>query len=258
MITGINTDISFNGATYHVQTEDKGRLNPIIESLVYMRGAILVAKRTSYAKELENGLPEERLQAMLEKQHRTILAVINAGRIQELVEKLGKPRKEELTTYSPPPTPPLPPTLPEVLPHILTKDPPANLPSSVISKSESQPLFAEFDLDKIIFDYLQTDAEEEKVEIRLHGNTDFYAGDVVILQIEVVRGKTQPLAGIPIIVKIIGTSFKPQIYSGRTGPDGIAVMPVVLPNFTAGSAAVVVQSSSEVGDAEVKHLIRRR
>ena len=90
MITGFNTDISCNGTTYHVQTEDKGRSNPIIESLVYVRGAILAAKRFSYARELQSGLGEEQLQMMLEKQHRTILAVIKSGRIQELVDRLSK------------------------------------------------------------------------------------------------------------------------------------------------------------------------
>ncbi|MEW6729780.1 MAG: hypothetical protein AB1489_00450 [Acidobacteriota bacterium] len=293
MITGFNTDIAYNGTTYHIQTEDKGESNPIIESLVYVRGAILAAKRTSYAKELRNGLLEEQLQAMLEKQHRTILAVIKAGRIQELVEKLNKQQRSE-NEASELPVPPailakpsiatsLPtqpqvsmPTSPvaqqefsEPLPRSV-EPPSTTLPTAMpgyrtsgsldigISKGDSQPLFAEFDLDKIIFDYLQTDAHEEKLEIHLRGSTDFYAGEVVILQIEVSRGGIQPLPSVPVIVKIIGTAFKPQIYSGRTGPDGVAIMPVTLPNFTAGSAAIVVQSSSEVGEAEIKQLIRRR
>jgi hypothetical protein len=300
MITGFNTDVSYEGTTYHVQTEDKGASNPIIESLIYVRGAILAAKRTSYAKELEHGLVEDQLQTILEKQHRTILAVIRAGRIQELVQKLSKQRVEPgaitgspapAVQFEPPPPQPIqqpsaPATAtaqyaqvdhlaqgPEPEPVITPagnghrtsgslEGEPAKRTSGSLEggpgKGDSQPLFAEFDLDKIIFDYLQTDAQEEKLEIKLRGNNDFYAGEVVTLQIEISRGGIQPLPNVPVIVKIIGTAFKPQIYSGRTGPDGVAIMPVTLPNFTAGSAAIVVQSSSEAGEAEIKQLIRRR
>jgi len=276
MITGFNTDVSYDGTTYHVQTEDKGDANPIILSLVYVRGAILAAKRTSYAKELQSGLTEQQLQSMLEKQHRTILAVIKAGRIQELVEKLNKqksadedPLAEAPKTPSFPIAPPIPiPAIPipQIPNQIVNKSfevptpniaPPINNKEQVVSKSNTQPLFAEFDLDKIIFDYLQTDSQEEKVEINLRGAKDFYAGESVLLQVEVSLANMQALANIPVIVKVIGTAFKPQIYSGRTGPDGVAIMPVNLPQFTAGSAAIVIQSTSDYGEAEVKHLIRR-
>ncbi|MBK7992717.1 MAG: hypothetical protein IPK14_04685 [Blastocatellia bacterium] len=276
MITGFNTDVSYDGTTYHVQTEDKGDANPIILSLVYVRGAILAAKRTSYAKELQGGLTEQQLQSMLEKQHRTILAVIKAGRIQELVEKLSKQKSadEDAIAETPkapsfPVAPPMPiPTIPspQIPNQVVNKNFEVPIPSiptinnnveQVVSKSNTQPLFAEFDLDKIIFDYLQTDSQEEKVEINLRGAKDFYAGEAVLLQVEVSLANMQALANIPVIVKVIGTAFKPQIYSGRTGPDGVAIMPVTLPQFTAGSAAIVIQSTSDYGEAEVKHLIRR-
>lgn len=276
MITGFNTDVSYDGTTYHVQTEDKGDANPIILSLVYVRGAILAAKRTSYAKELQSGLTEQQLQSMLEKQHRTILAVIKAGRIQELVEKLSKQKSsdEDAVAEAPkapsfPVAPPIPiPTIPtpQIPNQIVSKSfevstpgipQPVNNWEQNVSKSNTQPLFAEFDLDKIIFDYLQTDSQEEKVEINLRGTKDFYAGESVLLQVEVSLANMQALANIPVIVKVIGTAFKPQIYSGRTGPDGVAIMPVNLPQFAAGSAAIVIQSTSDYGEAEVKHLIRR-
>lgn len=269
MLTGFNTDISYSGTTYHVQTEDKGEANPMIESLVYVRGAILAAKRTYYLKELQNGISEEQLQSMLEKQHRTILAVIKAGRIQELVEKLNKqrPAQEEGEIAATPVQAPTPPPMPQVKSPVaepVAEAQPA--PVATVRNSGSfesgvrpdmQPLFAEFDLDKIIFEYLQTDHKEEKIEICLLGETEFYAGDSVILQVEVKRNG-QPITGVPVVVKVIGTTFKPQVYTGRTGAYGVSAIPVSLPLFNAGSAAIVVQTSSEAGEAEVKHLIRRR
>jgi hypothetical protein len=40
MITGFNTDVKYRGVVYHVQTEDKGTTNPLIETLIYKGGEI--------------------------------------------------------------------------------------------------------------------------------------------------------------------------------------------------------------------------
>ena len=65
MITGHNTDINYNGIIYHVQTEDKGHANPVIETLVYKGGEILEARRTTYAELLKDGYDEKRIIAMI-------------------------------------------------------------------------------------------------------------------------------------------------------------------------------------------------
>ena len=49
MITGFNTDVKYRGTVYHVQTEDKGQQNPLIETLVYKKGEILASRRLPYA-----------------------------------------------------------------------------------------------------------------------------------------------------------------------------------------------------------------
>ena len=51
-MTGFNTDIEYGGRVFHVQTEDKGLENPIIETLVYTGGQIVTARKTSYAQML--------------------------------------------------------------------------------------------------------------------------------------------------------------------------------------------------------------
>jgi hypothetical protein len=120
------------------------------------------------------------------------------------------------------------------------------------------PLTGELDLDKIISDYLQSGLQKEKLRLRLLGRADFVAGDNVFLQIQATRGTGQPIEGASVVVKVIGTAFKPQIYPGRTDREGVASFSLTLPMFAAGSAAVVVQASSRYGDGEIKHLIRRR
>lgn len=80
MITGFNTDVPYNGEVYHVQTEDKGKDNPLVESLIYKGGEILGAKRTAYSLFLHNGYDEAKIIKVMEDQHRSIIRDIKAGR----------------------------------------------------------------------------------------------------------------------------------------------------------------------------------
>ena len=50
VITGFNTDVKFRGLVYHVQTEDKGKVNPLIETLIYKGGEILASRRLPYSE----------------------------------------------------------------------------------------------------------------------------------------------------------------------------------------------------------------
>jgi hypothetical protein len=84
VITGFNTDIEFQGVTYHVQTEDKGVETPLILSLVYDRGTILASKRTPYEDLLERDFDEKDLSERLQRQHKLICAAVRAGRIDDL------------------------------------------------------------------------------------------------------------------------------------------------------------------------------
>ncbi|MEO6589507.1 MAG: hypothetical protein ABIP06_09400 [Pyrinomonadaceae bacterium] len=90
MITGFNTDVEFQGTTYHVQTEDKGLATPFVLSLVYDRGTILASKRSPYGDLVENDFDEKVLAERLQKQHKTICAAIRAGKIEQLKEMTVK------------------------------------------------------------------------------------------------------------------------------------------------------------------------
>lgn len=84
MITGFNTDVEYEGVTYHIQTEDKGMETPLILSLVYNRGTILASKRSPYDDLLSSKLDENILAARLQKQHKLICAAVRTGRIEDL------------------------------------------------------------------------------------------------------------------------------------------------------------------------------
>ena len=90
MITGFNTDIPYDGVTYHVQTEDKGLDTPLILSLVYVGGAIIASKRTPYADLISKGFDEQTLTERLQRQHKLICAAIKSGRVEDLKRMSGQ------------------------------------------------------------------------------------------------------------------------------------------------------------------------
>ena len=82
MVTGFNTDAEYEGKIYHVQTEDKGVDNPIIETLVYRGGEILAAVRSSYADLKPKGFDEAAIAQRIETQHNQVLLDVRAGKFE--------------------------------------------------------------------------------------------------------------------------------------------------------------------------------
>ena len=73
MLTGYNTDVRFEGQTYHVQSEDRGRANPVLESLVYCGGQILHQERTPYDDLVGREASEAAVAGVLDRQHRDLV-----------------------------------------------------------------------------------------------------------------------------------------------------------------------------------------
>lgn len=73
---GYNTDVKSGDTVYHVQTEDRGEKNPVIDSVIYVKGQILDRRRTGYVPGSKT--PEE-LQEMVRNQHGDLVDSIRAG-----------------------------------------------------------------------------------------------------------------------------------------------------------------------------------
>jgi hypothetical protein len=111
-------------------------------------------------------------------------------------------------------------------------------------------------LDEVISDYIKRSSQQEKLDLKVITPSVFTAGKSVGLRVQVLHGvKIEPDA--IVTVKVIGTAFKPQVFVGRAGADGVASFSLNLPSFTAGTAAIVIEAQSSHGRGELKHLIRR-
>src|SRR5262245_26045756 len=80
VITGFNTDVKYKGVVYHVQTEDKGAANPLIETLIYKGGEILGSRRLPYSDLVKSPGAEAAITRLMEDQHKGMIMEIKRGR----------------------------------------------------------------------------------------------------------------------------------------------------------------------------------
>jgi hypothetical protein len=80
MLVGYNTNVSYKGVTYHIQTEDSGVKNPVILTLLYSEGAILASRKTSYAHILDDPDSKEKIEKLMKAQHKIMIKELLSGK----------------------------------------------------------------------------------------------------------------------------------------------------------------------------------
>lgn len=283
MITGFNTDIEFQGKVYHVQTEDKGLARPVVMTLVYDRGTILASKRSPYDDLVASGLDEDVLAERLQKQHRTICAAIRAGRIEDLKrmsEKDATRAPEPEGVFAGSPTIPKPEGLPLELPPVgFISDPTISTPIPKPAIHEELDLlsttpepeaedYAIIEEEVIVpADAVRVVSEmsgrerpsNTKLAIELLGANRFRSGDSKIVTFLVCRGsQSKIVAGAKIMVKLLGSSFRPVIFHTETDKNGIASLQVNVPKFTEGRAALLARAVSGGEEVELRRVITQK
>ena len=279
MITGFNTDIEHDGVIYHVQTEDKGLDTPIILSLVYAGGTILASKRSPYEDLIAEGFSDEVLAERLKRQHKLICAAIHSGRIDDLKKMSGRQKEatveeeivseatEEVETATsstveepfeieywpmtqewapPPPAPPAEETL---------------APESAVAEQEFE-IVEEGETESVAEEEAQELPPEVALDdglvITLLDDDEFNSGQRYTLRVLIgnrVSGDEKPLANVAVSVKVLGTTFRPLIYTLKTESDGVASVSTEIPHFTSGRAAVLVRAVAKDQAAELRRII---
>ena len=99
---------------------------------------------------------------------------------------------------------------------------------------------------------------EQGVVVTILDEEEFRAGQIFNIRVMVQNmsgGTGKPLGAIPLSVKILGTAFRPQLYSVKTGRDGVAVVSAQIPHFTSGRAAILIQANAEGKTIETRRVI---
>jgi hypothetical protein len=80
MLFGHNTDVKVGETVYHVQTEDRGTANALIDTTVYCRGRVLHRRTNNYIDLLPLGPEHESsLRKRIDDQHRAVTEEIRSG-----------------------------------------------------------------------------------------------------------------------------------------------------------------------------------
>src|SRR5215471_10983198 len=82
MLFGHNTNLSVDGNSYHVQTEDRGAETALIDTTVFCRGRVLHRRTNNYFDLLPlNADREGALKLRLDEQHRLVVEEIRSGKL---------------------------------------------------------------------------------------------------------------------------------------------------------------------------------
>lgn len=244
MLTGFNTDVEYDGVVYHVQTEDKGLQTPIILSLVFTGGAILATKRSPYDDLIARGFDRAILAQRLSRQHKLICAAVHAGRLVDL-KQMGErapaekaQREAEVGDES---------IQKELTPAESSQAKPAGGEGKSI-KGDPQGSFARW----------APPDEDEPLRVILLDDEELRSGESVTFRVMASRASAngrQPAAKARVVVKTLGTSFRPTSRVAKTNAEGLALVPVLLPSFETGRAAVLIQVHADGRLAEVRRII---
>jgi hypothetical protein len=116
MLFGHNTNVKVGDFTFHVQTEDRGVTNALIDTTVYCRGRVLHRRTNNYFDLLPlDADHEEALKLRLTDQHKTVLEEIRSGALHLVPPPLpvadspapAAPKHSSVPTQSAAPTPPV-------------------------------------------------------------------------------------------------------------------------------------------------------
>lgn len=275
-----------------MQTEDKGLQKRMIMSLVYDKGTILASKRESYDDLVAGDFDSKELATRVGRQHKLICAAVKAGRIDELKQMSAKsvgggsktladvanagiaaPGPTPTRTAAPP-TAAVPPkvrletTVPPAAIHIAIVENQrvagAPAPPAVHNEPVIEPVRIIEDPHILPANAVAVISElsgrerptNSKLSLELLGDTKFKGGDRRTVNIMICRGTGRKVVGdAQIMIKVLGSSFRPIIFHAKSDANGLARVHLQLPHFKAGRAAMLVRAMAGGEEIEVRRVV---
>ena len=96
----------------------------------------------------------------------------------------------------------------------------------------------------------------EKLSLELLGDTKFAGGDRRTVNIMLCRGTASRVVGdAQIMIKVLGSSFRPVIFHAKTDHNGLANVHLQLPHFQSGRAALLIRAITEGEEIELRRVV---
>lgn len=114
-----------------------------------------------------------------------------------------------------------------------------------------------FEAVSVVSDLAGTDRPEStKLSLELIGDDNFFGGSKAYVTVMVCRGNGRKVvSGAEVMVKLLGTSFRPLIFHSQTDKNGISTVGVQIPSFNSGRASILVRAINKGEEVEVRRPI---
>ncbi len=96
----------------------------------------------------------------------------------------------------------------------------------------------------------------QKLSLELLSDAKFKGGDRRTVSIMICRGtERKVVADAQIMIKILGSSFRPVIFHAKTDANGLARVHLQLPQFQAGRAALLIRAITDGEEIELRRVV---
>jgi hypothetical protein len=110
---------------------------------------------------------------------------------------------------------------------------------------------------QILTDFAKPESpKSDKLQVEFMTEMVFKGGDRKTVSIFVHRGNVEKgISEAQVMVKILGSSFRPLIFHAKTDSNGVATVHLQLPHFRSGRAAILVRAMSGSEEAELRRVV---
>ncbi len=109
----------------------------------------------------------------------------------------------------------------------------------------------------VITDFAKSESTiTDELKIELLNEKSFKGGERTTMNILVTRGNDEKsITNANVMIKILGSSFRPLIFHARTDSNGVAIVHLQFPHFKTGRAAVLIKAISGTDEIEIRRVI---
>lgn len=96
----------------------------------------------------------------------------------------------------------------------------------------------------------------QKLSLEILGDSTFKGGERKTVNIMLTRGTDRKVVGdAQILVKVLGSAFRPVIFHAKSDQNGLARIHLQLPHFRAGRAALLIRAMTGGEEIELRKIV---
>jgi len=95
-----------------------------------------------------------------------------------------------------------------------------------------------------------------RLSLELLGDAKYTGGDRSTLSVMICRGTERKVVrDAQIMIKVLGSSFRPVIFHAKSDSNGLAHVQLQLPHFSVGRAALLIRAMTDGEEVELRRMV---